>query len=228
MMPDIFSSFDYYEHNNPMFVLSVIMILMLTSSMMQNYNMLSTKHESNMAKIMANYYTMKSNLPTKNIFSYNMIIMYVLMLMTVMNISGLMPYYFSWTSQMLFTVTMALPCWLSMIMSSLMYKPKEFMAHLLPDGAPMWLNPALVIFESISVMVRPLTLSFRLAANMSAGHIVLILMTSFLTPLMFKLSFTTISLFMFSSFFMIFEMAICLIQAFIFFLLLSMYVNDHS
>nr|FAA04169.1 TPA: ATPase F0 subunit 6 [Bdellodrilus illuminatus] len=228
MMPDIFSSFDYYEHNHPFMFFSFIAIILLPSfEHLMSFSTYNTLDKTLYEK-MKMYFLNSPNFKNKNIYFYNQLIMYIFILIIYMNITGLFPYMFSWTSHMMFTWSLAFPCWISLVLSSMMFKPKQFMAHLLPDGAPLWLNPALVIFESISILVRPLTLAFRLAANMSAGHIVLILMTSFLVPLLFNCSMTTITLLMTLTFFTMFEMAICMIQAFIFFLLLSLYINDHT
>jgi F-type H+-transporting ATPase subunit a len=51
----------------------------------------------------------------------------------------------------------------------------SFRAKFLPEGAPSFLNPFLSVVEFISILVRPLTLSIRLVANINAGHLVLIL-----------------------------------------------------
>nr|FAA04181.1 TPA: ATPase F0 subunit 6 [Cirrodrilus suzukii] len=228
MMPDIFSSFDHYEHNHTFFTFSFLVVLVWNSLDSKGELMDSTHEHTEKMGIMMDYLYYAPSFQNKNIYSYNFFVLYILLFMVMTNITGLMPYTVSWSSHMIFTVSFALPCWLTLIISSMTYKPKEFFAHLLPDGAPMWLNPALVIFESISILVRPLTLSFRLAANMSAGHIVLVLMTSFLTPMLFKMSLTSSLLMFFTTFFMMFELAVSMIQAFIFFLLLSMYMNDHS
>nr|ALS46274.1 ATP synthase F0 subunit 6 [Glycera americana] len=152
-----------------------------------------------------------------------------LFLMIIMiNFMGLLPYTFSFSSHLIFTLSLGLPLWLSLIISSAIYNPKTFTASLLPGGAPDWLNPFLVMIETISIMVRPITLSVRLAANMSAGHIVLGLIGIYASSAMF-LSFTsTATLISIQILYTIFEMGICLIQAYIFCLLITLYADDHS
>jgi len=54
---------------------------------------------------------------------------------------------------------------------------KKSVANFLPDLAPEWLNPFVFIIEKIRFMVRPIMLSFRLAANIAAGHIELTLIS---------------------------------------------------
>nr|YP_010318557.1 ATP synthase F0 subunit 6 [Pseudopotamilla reniformis]ULD67136.1 ATP synthase F0 subunit 6 [Pseudopotamilla reniformis] len=145
------------------------------------------------------------------------------------NLSGLMPYLFSPSSHIIFTFSLALPLWLSMILSSMTKNLSSFTAGLIPSGAPGWLNPFLLIIEMLSISARPITLSFRLAANMSTGHIVLSLVTIYLVMSFFSPSYTSmVPLYLVSVFYTMFEIGICLMQAYIFCLLLTLYSNEHS
>nr|ALQ78782.1 ATP synthase F0 subunit 6 [Glycera dibranchiata] len=150
------------------------------------------------------------------------------MLIIMINFMGLLPYTFSFSSHLIFTLSFGIPLWLSLIISSMVYNPKTFTASLLPGGAPDWLNPFLVLIETISIMVRPITLSVRLAANMSAGHIVLGLIGIYASSAMFTSISSTLMLLSIQILYIIFEMGICLIQAYIFCLLLTLYADDHS
>nr|ALS46249.1 ATP synthase F0 subunit 6 [Glycera unicornis] len=146
----------------------------------------------------------------------------------MINFMGLLPYTFSFSSHLIFTLTLGLPLWLSLIISSATHSPKSFAAALLPGGAPDWLNPFLVLIETISTLVRPITLSVRLAANMSAGHIVLGLIGIYTSAAMFSSLLATLALISTQILYILFEMGICLIQAYIFCLLLTLYADDHS
>ena len=150
------------------------------------------------------------------------------LLILTINLSGLLPYIFRTSSHLYFTLTLALPLWLALILSSFINSPSRFTAGILPGGAPFWLNPFLVLIESTSISVRPITLSFRLAANIRAGHIVLGLIGIYsASAALLRVSnfFILISL---QTFYMLFEFGICLIQAYIFCLLLTLYADDHT
>lgn len=146
----------------------------------------------------------------------------------LINLVGLNPYSFRLSSHLIFTLTFGLPLWISFILSSYTKQPKASIAHLLPDGAPDWLNPFLILIETTRILVRPLTLSFRLAANMRAGHIVLGLIRIYRAASIFNSTSAFATLFSLTVFYVLFEVAICLIQAYIFCLLLSLYANDHA
>uniref|UniRef100_A0AAU6QGE1 ATP synthase subunit a n=1 Tax=Prionospio multibranchiata TaxID=3050093 RepID=A0AAU6QGE1_9ANNE len=139
------------------------------------------------------------------------------------NFMGIAPYVFSASSHLVFTFAFGLPLWLSLILSSAIYSPSSTLAALLPGGAPSWLNPFLILIETVSTAVRPITLSVRLAANMSAGHIVLTLIgVYFVYSSLSSSFFLTIILFFIQMGYTVFEMGICMIQAYIFCLLTSL------
>uniref|UniRef100_A0AAU6QFX4 ATP synthase subunit a n=1 Tax=Prionospio sp. 1 MH-2023 TaxID=3058460 RepID=A0AAU6QFX4_9ANNE len=144
-------------------------------------------------------------------------------LITMINFLGVIPYVFSTSSHLIFTFSFGLPLWLSLILSSASFSPSTTLAALLPGGAPAWLNPFLILIETVSTVVRPITLSVRLAANMSAGHIVLTLMGVYFIfgLLSFNIP-STLFLFLIQAGYTVFELGICVIQAYIFCLLLSL------
>ena len=81
------------------------------------------------------------------------------------------------------------------------------------------------MIETTRIIVRPITLRFRLAANITAGHIVISLITSFSISTNIK---TFLLYIIIINIYILFELIICLIQAYIFCLLISLYSNDHS
>nr|YP_010547143.1 ATP synthase F0 subunit 6 [Maoricolpus roseus]UYK51657.1 ATP synthase F0 subunit 6 [Maoricolpus roseus] len=145
-----------------------------------------------------------------------------------MNLIGLVPYVFSGTSHLAVSFSLGFPLWLSLIISGWVFLPSSAVASLLPMGAPAPLNPFLVLIETVSIMARPITLSVRLMANMSAGHIVLTLIGNYLTASLFF--FPSSSLFILLGiqvFYTIFEFGIGVIQAYIFCLLITLYSDEH-
>lgn len=166
----------------------------------------------------------------RHITSTSSIIAPLFVILIIINFLGLLPYVFRSTSHLLFTLRFGLPIWLALILSSVTNSPSTFAAGLLPSGAPDWLNPFLVLIETVRILIRPITLSFRLTANIRAGHVVLTLSGIYTTFFLFAGTsiWPVISFFLFQLFYILFEIAICLIQAYIFCLLLSLYSEDHT
>uniref|UniRef100_Q642W8 ATP synthase subunit a n=1 Tax=Clymenella torquata TaxID=292503 RepID=Q642W8_CLYTO len=232
MLTDIFSALDPATNSfmttqftsTLMWLFNFLFIFLLSSSFWITPNRLSTL-TSNVASTL--YY--QSTRTSGNLMkSFPSMISSLFIIIILMNLHGLIPYSFSITSHLIFTLTLGLSLWFAILLSSMMYKPMKFMGSLLPGGAPDWLNPALVIIETISIMVRPITLSFRLAANMSAGHIVLSLMGIYTASALFSSTLAASTLLITQMGYMMFEVGICLIQAYIFTLLLTLYADDHS
>lgn len=97
------------------------------------------------------------------------------------------------------------------------------MAHLVPVGTPRFLIPIIVIIETVRNIIRPLTLSIRLAANIVAGHLLLTLLGS-QGPILrvSNLIFLIIGLFML----LLLEVAVACIQSYVFTILRSLYLNE--
>nr|BDQ44246.1 ATP synthase F0 subunit 6 [Amynthas glaucus] len=230
MMPDIFSSFDPYMYNtlfpsNSTFI-TMNMLLVLFTQM--GYWMINSRQSTFIMPLKSTIFTQLSRTLTHQLKGTSSIISSTFIILIIINLMGMVPYTFSTSSHLIFTLSLGFPMWLSFIMSSMFFSPKKTIAHLLPDGAPDWLNPFLVIIETTSIVVRPLTLSFRLAANMSAGHIVLSLIGIYCASAWFTSTFGTSMLILTTLGYVLFEFAICLIQAYIFCLLLSLYSDDHA
>jgi len=94
-------------------------------------------------------------------------------------------------------------------------------AHLTPSGAPVAVAPLLVLIETISVLIRPLTLTVRLIANIRAGHIVLSLVANCLTAI------SSLRMLLLNTGYRMFEVFVCIIQAYIFSLLIKLYGSEH-
>lgn len=230
MIPDIFSSFDPYIFNtlfptNSIFLVANTLIILIIQS---SFWVISSRSSTFKSPIKNTIFTQLSRTSGLHLKGLSTPLSSIFFLLIIVNLIGLVPYTFRTSRHLIFTLSLGLPIWISIIISSFAHSPKKSTAHFLPDGAPDWLNPFLVLIETTRVMVRPLTLSFRLAANMRAGHIVLRLMGIYCASAWFSRLFSTILLILTTLGYILFEVAICLIQAYIFCLLLSLYSDDHA
>jgi F-type H+-transporting ATPase subunit a len=98
------------------------------------------------------------------------------------NLFGIVPFLsFSPFSRVTFAYGLAALVWI--IYNGVGIADKGFLGYLkhttVPSGVPMWILPLLIPLEFMSnILVRPLTLSLRLFANMFAGHLLLVLFST--------------------------------------------------
>ena len=96
------------------------------------------------------------------------------------NLLGMVPGGYTATSNLNVTGTLALITLLTMILSGVIVMgPVGYCKHMVPPGAPMAIAPLMIVIEVIGTFVKPIALTIRLGANMTAGHIVILVMMSF-------------------------------------------------
>ncbi|NXU63640.1 ATP6 synthase, partial [Horornis vulcanius] len=113
------------------------------------------------------------------------------------------------------------------LLTGLRNQPSASLGHLLPEGTPTPLIPALILIETTSLLIRPLALGVRLTANLTAGHL-LIQLISTATVVLFS-TIPAVSLLTLLVLFLltILEVAVAIIQAYVFVLLLSLYLQEN-
>lgn len=104
-----------------------------------------------------------------------------------------------------------------------MFQFNRIIAHLVPLGTPPALIPAIVLIERVRSIIRPLTLSIRLAANIVAGHLLLTLLGS-QGPNVWGVSLTGLIIGLVAL--LILECAVACIQAYVFTILNALYLNE--
>lgn len=98
----------------------------------------------------------------------------------------------------------------------------HFLHLFMPAGAPKVLMPLLIAIELMSYLARPFTLSLRLAGNMMAGHVLLKVVAGFVAPMALFGIFPLALLIVFVGF----EFLVAALQAYVFSLLVCIYLND--
>nr|BBM96198.1 ATP synthase F0 subunit 6 [Nodularia douglasiae] len=150
------------------------------------------------------------------------------MLIFIVNISGMIPNVFSPTSHLSLTLVLAMMVWFCLVFSGWVFSWKESAGHLVPTGSPVVLIPLLVLIESVSILIRPITLGVRLAANITMGHLMLHVIGEYVVGFFYQISFLGSllgGLVMWG--YVIFEFAVSFLQAYVFVLLVGLYSSDH-
>jgi len=95
------------------------------------------------------------------------------------NVFGLIPGILTVTSHIFQTFEMSLSILVALTIIGFRLHGFRYFQLLLPEGAPKFLAPLLVIIELISYISRAFSLAIRLFANMMSGHTLLHILTSF-------------------------------------------------
>nr|QBZ38177.1 ATP synthase F0 subunit 6 [Sogata hakonensis] len=142
------------------------------------------------------------------------------MVILIINISGLIPYMFTPTSHISISMTLSLPIWFALMSFSWMNFTNLMFAHLLPLNTPSLIAPFMIMVESVSNLIRPISLSVRLTANMIAGHLIMTLLGNInfikLMPMILVIQILL----------MLFEISVAMIQAYVFTILMTMYYSE--
>nr|YP_009227751.1 ATP synthase F0 subunit 6 [Hemisalanx brachyrostralis]AHY20128.1 ATP synthase F0 subunit 6 [Hemisalanx brachyrostralis] len=151
----------------------------------------------------------------------------LMLFLITLNMLGLLPYTFTPTTQLSLNMGLAVPLWLATVIIGMRTQPTAALGHLLPEGTPVPLIPVLIIIETISLFIRPLALGVRLTANLTAGHLLIQLIATaafVLLPLMPAVAIlTSVVLFLLT----LLEVAVAMIQAYVFVLLMSLYLQEN-
>ena len=161
----------------------------------------------------------------------------VFMFILFSNMIGLFPFAlipgahpFTVTSQFTITGILALMSFGIVVITGLWRHKLHFFSLFVPHGTPFVLKLLIVPIEFISFMVRPFSLAIRLFVAMIAGHILVEVFANFVVqglnaggaagPAISVVSF------IFIMGVMALELLVCAIQAYVFALLTSLYIND--
>nr|YP_009243387.1 ATP synthase F0 subunit 6 [Pholis fangi]YP_010024575.1 ATP synthase F0 subunit 6 [Dictyosoma burgeri]AMR55792.1 ATP synthase F0 subunit 6 [Pholis fangi]QOP64183.1 ATP synthase F0 subunit 6 [Dictyosoma burgeri] len=151
----------------------------------------------------------------------------LMIFLITLNMIGLLPYTFTPTTQLSLNLGLATPLWLATVIIGMRNQPTHALGHLLPEGTPGPLIPVLIIIETISLFIRPLALGVRLTANLTAGHLLIQLIATaafVLLPLMPTVALLTSTVLVLLT---LLEIAVAMIQAYVFVLLLTLYLQEN-
>ena len=144
------------------------------------------------------------------------------MFILVGNLVGMIPFAYTFTSQIIVTFAMAATIFIGVTVIGLLRHGLHFFSLFVPSGTPLILAPLLIPIEVISYFVRPVSLSVRLFANMMAGHTMMKVFGGF-TVLLGVLGVAPIILLVALTGF---EIMVAVLQAYVFTVLTCLYLND--
>jgi F-type H+-transporting ATPase subunit a len=167
---------------------------------------------------------------TPYVFSLFMFILVANLLgMLPLGIVGLHP--FTVTSHLTVTGVLAIVSFGIVLLVGLFRHGFHFFSLFVPHGAPWWMLPILIPVEFVSFMVRPFSLALRLFVAMTAGHILMKVLAGFVinglnAEALWVAPVVSIPSFILMIGITLLELLVAAIQAYVFALLTSLYLND--
>nr|YP_010471442.1 ATP synthase F0 subunit 6 [Acaciothrips ebneri]UVG40784.1 ATP synthase F0 subunit 6 [Acaciothrips ebneri] len=222
MKMNLFSSFDLYSGVSPYILFNLTIFIMLFFFPLK-YWLFNSRYMFIILYMM--YFLNKEFMLLVGKKLYGGVLIYITFFFYVLqfNIFGMFPYLFTLTSQLNMNLYFSLIFFLLFFLMGWLKFNNNMFSHLTPLGSPSILSPILVMIEMISMIIRPLTLSIRLTANILSGHI---LMEILLNPaehmiLMIKLLIYFIMIPIF-----LLEIMVCFVQSFVISSLSALYLSE--
>ena len=163
----------------------------------------------------------KENVGTEGL-KYFPFIFTVFLFVAFGNMLGLLPYAFTFTSHLAAVGGLSLIALLFNVIIGIKKKKWGYLRTFMPKGIPAALAPLIIPIEMISFLSKPFSLTVRLVANMTVGHIMLKIIAGFVLAL----GVGGIIPIVFNSSIVVFELFIALLQAFIYTVLSCIYLGD--
>lgn len=205
-------------------MLSVLILYMVIN---KNQFIIPSRFQSILEIIVEHWQTVvEENLGEKaNYYLFPLVTLFMFIL--GINLLGFFTYTFPPTTHVILTFGMAFGVWIGVMVFGFYRFRSSFFSMFMPTGAPLGLSPLLVIIEIASNISRPIALGMRLAANLTAGHILLAILADFSCKLLFY-SYSLINLFpmLIIMFMTVLEVGVLVIQAYVFCLLSMIYLKD--
>ena len=153
------------------------------------------------------------------------------------NLIGMMPFGiipaahpFTVTSQFTVTGVLALISFSIVLIVGFWTHGFKFFSLFVPHGTPLLLLPLIFAIEVVSFLIRPFSLALRLFVAMIAGHILIKVFGNFIVQGIESSSAMGLGIsamsFVFIAGVSALELLVCAIQAYVFALLTSLYIND--
>jgi F-type H+-transporting ATPase subunit a len=178
-------------------------------------------------------YEFIANMVRENIGSkgrqYFPLIFTLFMIVLFGNVLGLIPMSFTYTSHIIVTGTLAMMIFFAVTIFGFINHGTHFLSLFAPSGVPFILQFLIIPIELLSFLIRPITLSVRLFANMMAGHLILKIFAGFSTMLIglgfggFILGLVPMA---FNVAMLLLELLVAVLQAYIFAILSCIYLKD--
>lgn len=153
---------------------------------------------------------------------YMPMILSIVLLIGIINLLGLLPYVYTPTTQVVITMGLSITIIIGVTIRGLVKHRDSYLSIVMPVGSPLIIGPFMVIVETISYLSRGISLGVRLAANITAGHLLYSILTGF-AYIMGIWGILPISILIAV---ILLEVGVAIIQAYVYGLLTAIYIGE--
>ncbi len=219
---DVFGMDVYFTNSSLFMVLALVGVILFTRLGMRKQALVPGRMQS-MVEMSYNFIAnvVRSNAGVEAM-RYFPFMFTIFMFILFGNLLGLIPYGFTFTSHIIVTFILAMVVFVLVTFVGFARHGLKFFKFFFPQGVPLVMAPLIIPIEIFSYLVRPVSLSIRLFANMMAGHTMIKLFATFTV----SLGIFGIAPLLFNSVLIGFEVFIAILQAYIFTILSCIYLHD--
>jgi F-type H+-transporting ATPase subunit a len=211
-----------FTNSSLFMVIAIALVTIFLTASMRGRALVPTRMQS-MAEIC---YEIIANMIRDNVGSegrkYFPFIFTLFMFVLFANVIGMIPGTFTVTSHIIVTASLAAVVFIGTTVIGFALHGARYLQLFFPHGAPLWTAVVLIPVELVSYLSRPVSLSVRLFANMTVGHVLLKVIAGFIAlmgifgivPFAFLIPLTAL------------ELGIAILQAYIFAILSCVYLHD--
>lgn len=150
----------------------------------------------------------------------------IFMFVLMCNLLGVIPNTLATTSHIAVTLCLATIVFVTVTIIGFYQHGLKYFSLFLPHGIPIFIAPLMIVIELFSYLASPFSLAIRLAANITAGHIMLKIVASLVLMAGATSAFLGTIPFALLTILVGFEIFVALLQTYIFAVLTCAYLSD--
>ena len=225
-----FGNLDISVTNSTIFMLLAVgFFIFVYKTNVEEGNLVPGRYQSIVEIVYETVHGMIKDNMEKEGYRFFPLILTLFIFIAVMNLFGLIPYTFTPTSHIVLTFGLSFSIFVACVMLGVVNHGLNYVSMFMPNGAPMGMGPFLILVEFVSHINKALSLGLRLAANITAGHLLFAILSSFAWQMITAGGLVAVAALFpigIGLFITVLEMAVACIQAYVFCLLTVIYINE--
>lgn len=210
-------------------IIVISLIISIHVLVLARRSIIPTKWQVGIEAIYYTVYTMLFNELGERGSRYIPLVYSLLIYILFSNLVSMVPYNFALLSHIVYTIGLSMTVWLGVTILGFSIHRISYFGIFVPSGSSLVLAPVLVLIELVSNVTRSLSLGLRLGVNVLAGHLLIVILSGLILDFM-SISILTFIVGIFPIGIVLgiigLEIAISIIQAYVFCVLTSSYIKE--